>query len=78
MQIFIRTTVGKVYTIDAGPDMTIGDLKKEIYSRTGVRPDGQKLLFMGKILDDSKTLEHYEIKEECSIYLMLTMVGGHF
>ena len=50
------------------------DLKKEIEKTNGFEATQLKLLFNGVILEDSKTLEDYKIKDESTIIMMNSKV----
>jgi len=69
IQVLINI-VNAVYVVDSNEEMTIdvepvdliGTLKIKIQSRLGVHPEYQDLLFEGKILQNSRTLKDYNIK----------------
>ncbi|KAL2895387.1 hypothetical protein RDABS01_011296 [Bienertia sinuspersici] len=51
-------------------DSTISDLKSLLQSSTNVLPRGQKLIYKGGILIDSKTLRSSGISNDAKIMLM--------
>ena len=51
---------------------TVKDLKNEIEKLHGFDSSQIKLLYNGKVLEDSKTIEEYQIKEEVIIIMMNT------
>lgn len=54
----------KIISLKVMPSNTIGMVKKMIRDETGIKEeDGQELSYRGRYLDDSYTLQHYNITE---------------
>jgi hypothetical protein len=54
----------KLISLQVMPSNTIGMVKKMIRAETGIKEeDGQELSYIGRYLDDSYTLQHYNIIE---------------
>ncbi|KII92541.1 hypothetical protein PLICRDRAFT_103937 [Plicaturopsis crispa FD-325 SS-3] len=70
MKITIKTLQQKVFQIDAEGSDTIGDLKKKINETQGHVVESQKIIYSGKVLPDTKTIESCEIKEKDFLVLM--------
>ena len=71
MKILIKTINQKIINLDANYSDTIKDIKIKIEEKEGILPNHKyKLIFSGKKLDDSKTLEYYNIKNGTILYLV--------
>ena len=72
-QIFVKSLTGKTITLDVKQSDKILDVKDKITDKEGIPADEQKLTLTmgGEELDDSKTLDDYQIKKESTLYLVL-------
>ena len=75
MKLIIKNLKQVTYNVEINTEKpTILDLKKEIEKTHGFDSSTLKLLFNGIVLDDSKTLEEYKIKDESTIIMMNSRV----
>lgn len=72
MQIFVKTVSGRTLTVDVEPSLTVSGLKRvlERRPRTVISGDwvNARLIFAGHVLEDDKTLQHYNINKEATIH----------
>jgi UV excision repair protein RAD23 len=72
MKITVKTLQQKVFQIDAEGSDTVGDLKTKIQETHGHTIESQKLIYSGKVLPDSKSVESCQIKEKDFLVLMVS------
>lgn len=72
MQLIVKGLKGDQNNVEIMEDATVLDLKAVIMSQLGHSAVSQKLLYKGKILDDSKSLNEYNIQSGNTIVMMIT------
>ncbi|KAJ6832863.1 ubiquitin receptor RAD23d-like [Iris pallida] len=79
MKIKVKTLKGSVFEIDANPEDSIIDVKKNIETTQGgnVYPyDQQMLIHQGKVLKDETTLQENGVVENSFVVIMLKKTKG--
>ncbi|CAF1090865.1 unnamed protein product [Adineta steineri] len=76
-QIFIKTLTGTTMTIIVTKEDTVESLKAKIQDRKGIPPDQQRIIYIGKQLQDARILSDYDISKGATLTLVVNMRGGY-
>ncbi|KAF2754480.1 UV excision repair protein Rad23 [Pseudovirgaria hyperparasitica] len=72
MKLTFKDLKQQKFVIEAEPSETISAVKARISAEKGWEPSLQKLIYSGKILQDDKTVESYNIEEKGFIVCMVS------
>ena len=73
MQIFVITPADNTISLEVNALDTIDSVKAKIWSKEGISPDEQCLMFAERILNDGCTLANYNIAKEAVLLLRCIM-----
>lgn len=71
--IFVKTLAGKVTILEVDSGDTVLKVKEKIRDREGSPTDQQCLIFAGKELEDDRVLSDYNIRQQSTLQLLLSM-----
>ena len=70
MNICLKSLTGKNINLAVYPDETIQNIKARINDKEGIPAENQIYICSGKTLEDNKTLDEYNIKNDSTIYFL--------
>eukprot|EP00930_Biecheleria_cincta_P004941 TRINITY_DN105870_c0_g1_i1.p1 TRINITY_DN105870_c0_g1~~TRINITY_DN105870_c0_g1_i1.p1 ORF type:complete len:596 (-),score=95.95 TRINITY_DN105870_c0_g1_i1:112-1899(-) len=73
MQVFVKTLTGATTVLNVDASWQIRIVKMMLFVTEGVPSDQQRLVFAGTQLEDSRTLDDYNIRKESTIHLVLRL-----
>jgi len=76
MQIFLKNLNEKTLTLEVKGTDTIQAVKDQIKEKEGIPICLQSLSYASKVLEDGRTLQHYNIQKESTLHLMLRFIAG--
>ena len=65
-----KTNTANIYTVKIKKSDKVIDLKKEIAKQSDLPAEGQNLVYKGKILNDDKTIQDYELQTDHTVILV--------
>lgn len=70
MRIFVSTLKGKTFNLEVNGSDTIRKVKYMIHDQGGPLVDKRRLIFKGKLLEDTHTVADYNIKTDSNLVIM--------
>jgi len=75
MRIHVKTSSGRMTTLDVVLEDTIGNVKKKILEKEGIPVECQRLYYVGKELKDHQTLKDHNILRGSTLYWTYKLLG---
>ena len=70
MQLIAKFLTGKHITLNVDSSDTIEDLKVKIYDNEGLPVSEQRIVYLGRLTEDGRTLADYDITDEKTVYVI--------
>ena len=71
MFIFVKTLIGRTYTVEVEENSTIGELRQAIFDKSNIPQSLQMLVFAGKLLiNDKATLSEWYIGRDYGMNML--------
>lgn len=68
LSIFIKSNTGKTVSVNLDPAWDIGDVKKIVGPKLGLKPDEIKIIFAGKELGDTVKIEQCDLGQRSTLH----------
>jgi hypothetical protein len=75
-QIYVKQLNSTTLELTVNKFLKTTDLKEEIFKKIGLIIDAQRLIYLGKQLDDDKFISFYDIDADSVLYLYERLRGG--
>ncbi|XP_067367666.1 E3 ubiquitin-protein ligase parkin isoform X1 [Channa argus] len=76
MIVFVRYNLGPGVAVELQDDASVAELKEVVGSQQGVRPENLKVLFAGRELQSSSTLQGCDLQEQSTVHVVLPPIGS--
>ncbi|ODV82472.1 uncharacterized protein CANTADRAFT_88365 [Suhomyces tanzawaensis NRRL Y-17324] len=70
LSITIKSSGGTKYEVSIDPSITVAELKTAVAEKLGIEAERQRLIYSGKVLKDTETVESYKIQDGHTIHLV--------
>jgi hypothetical protein len=76
MVIFVKTLDGRTLSLDVEPSATIRQLKEAIRDKEQIPVENQRIIFAGKMLNNSRTIRSFKFQQEGNPTLIIANRSG--
>ena len=76
LQVFVKSLTGKTITLQVRGDDTAEHVKSLVYEKEGIPPEQQRILAVGRALQDGRRVKDYSIQNGSTLNLCLQLLGG--
>lgn len=76
MQVFVKTITNRSITLNVESSTKISEVKELINNKEGIPVQEIRLLYSGKQLEDTHTLNDYNVQNESTLHMVLRLKGG--
>ena len=73
--LFVKSISGTI-AFDVESTDSISNIKQRIQDKEGINAEQQRLNFAGRLLEDKRTLNDYNIDEDSTLNLSIGLLGG--
>uniref|UniRef100_A0AAX7VV30 E3 ubiquitin-protein ligase parkin n=1 Tax=Astatotilapia calliptera TaxID=8154 RepID=A0AAX7VV30_ASTCA len=78
MIVFVRFNLGPGVPVELQEEASVAQLKEVVGSQQGVRPERLKVLFAGRELQSTATLQGCDLPEQSTVHVVLPPSGASF
>jgi hypothetical protein len=76
MHIFVKVLTGKTIILSVWPSTTVHDIMVVVLKRVGISLKEQRLIYAGKQLAAFRSITDYNIQNESTLHLVVSLRGG--
>ncbi|XP_049455987.1 E3 ubiquitin-protein ligase parkin [Epinephelus fuscoguttatus] len=76
MIVFVRYNLGPGVAVELQEDASVAELKEVVGSQQGVQPDNLRVLFAGRELKNTSTLQGCDLPEQSTVHVVLPLSGS--
>ena len=76
IQVFVKDLMGKSHCLVVDRCEKVEWFKRKVFTKTGIKPSLQRLLYGCKQLEVGWDLSSYGIREGATIHLLFSLKGG--
>ena len=73
MQIFVKTINGRSIALDVEGSDTVEKIKPKLQEKLDIPPEQQRIVYLGKLLENNRALCDYNIKKDSTILVLRIM-----